>query len=134
MIFIILQSSFESTFEERLIKDENISLQKFSLNIVNQNNEIEADEITEKKDSKLNPNKNVDERENLNNDKSDNNPTKDPWKNTSIQKNESEFDAIEELLDIIESCTDPDEDCTNAKSHSEYKINITRKSLGKQRF
>ena len=134
MIFIILQSSFESTFEERLIKDENISLQKFSLNIVNQNNEIEADEITEKKDSKLNQNENVNEKENLNNDKSDNNPTKDPWKDISIQKNESEFDAIEELLDIIESCTDPDEDCTNAKSHSEYKINITRKSFGKQRF
>ena len=55
-----------------------------------------------------------------------NNPTKDLRKDTSIQKNESEFDAIEELLDIIESCTDPDEDCTNAKSHSEY-IDITKK-------
>ena len=109
-----------------LIQNENISLQKFSQNIVNQNKEIEADEITEKKDSKLNQNENVNEEENLNNEKSDNNPTKDLRKDTSIRKNESEFDAIEELLDIIESCTDPDEDCTNAKSHSEY-IDITKK-------
>ena len=71
-----------------------------------------------------NPNKNVINNENdneNNNDKSDNNSTKD-FMNRTIQQNEfddSDFDAIVEILDIFESGSDPDEDVTDEQSHSE---------------
>ena len=42
--------------------------------------------------------------------------------NRTIQQNEfddSDFDAIVEILDIFESGSDPDEDVTDEQSHSE---------------